>query len=65
MTLHGKKKEIQKDVKYNSQTVAEYARKFPARSLVFLGAWIRKEVVRILHRLILGPNGKEHDDEFL
>ena len=37
---------------YNSPTVAKYARKFPqipSRSLVFLGAWIRRKVVRNLH----------------
>ena len=34
--------------KYRKMTVAEHARKF-SRSLVFLGAWIRKEMVRNLH----------------
>ena len=34
---------------YNSQTVANYARRFPSRSLVFPGALIRREVVRNSH----------------
>ena len=39
----------------------------PSRSLVFLGAWIRKEMVRKSHlqtRRILGPNGREDDGKF-
>ena len=42
--------------------------RIPSRSLVFLGAWIRKEMVRNLHwqsRRIMGPNCREHDGEFL
>ena len=39
----------------------------PARSFIFLWAWIRKEMVRNLFRQtrrILGPNGRGYDDEF-
>ena len=61
-------KEIQKDVDRNSPTVAEYVRKlFRGHIGHYLAAWIRKEMVRNLHRQtrrILGRNCREHDDEF-
>ena len=67
-TLNGKQKEIQKDVIHFTDSCG-ICSWIHARSLVFLAAWIRKEIVRDLHqqtRWILGPNGKEHDDdEFL
>ena len=49
------------------KNICELCSQIPSRSLVFLGAWIRKEMVRNLHRQtrrILGPNGRGYDDEF-
>ena len=46
----------------------ELCSQIPSRSLVSLGAWIRKEMVLNLQwqtRRILGPNCREHDVEFL
>ena len=58
----------QEQCEYNSQTVANCARKFPLRSLVFLGAWTRRKVVRNLRwqtRWIMGSNGRRNDGKFL
>ena len=67
-TPQGEKKGNTERCEYNSQTVAELCSQVPSRSLVFLGAWNRKEMVRNLHRQtrrILGPNGRGYDAEFL
>ena len=52
---------------YKSQTVADLCSQIPSRSLVFLGAWIRRKVVRNLHwrtwRIMESISGK-HDGKF-
>ena len=61
-TLHGK----QKATKNNVNTIHRQLRNM--RSLVFLGSWIRRRMVRNLFsqtRWIMGSNGRRNDGKFL
>ena len=44
-----KTKGNKEESEYTSQTVANYARRFPRGPLVFLGSWTGRKVVRNLH----------------
>ena len=45
MTLHGEQKETKKDVNTIHRQLRILCSQIPSRSLVFLGAWIRRKVV--------------------